>query len=99
VAGSPAEGLPPAAQATFESLRANFRAGLPGRRREIALAANAADRAAALHRLAGAAGSYGFDELGRAAREAEHLARAGDDGPALQSALRAVQAALDAASA
>jgi HPt (histidine-containing phosphotransfer) domain-containing protein len=86
VAPSPADGLPPDARAGFEALRQRFVAGLPERWREIETAPDDRARIAALHRLAGAAGSYGFDELGRAARAAEHLAAAGN-APALAPAL------------
>jgi HPt (histidine-containing phosphotransfer) domain-containing protein len=83
----PADGLPPAAAAGFEALRRRFVAGLRERWQEIEQAPDAAARAAALHRLAGAAGSYGYAELGHAARAAEHLAA----GPALARALAEVE--------
>jgi HPt (histidine-containing phosphotransfer) domain-containing protein len=86
VAPSPADGLPPAARAAYEALRAKFRDGLPARWRDIEQAQDAGTRAAALHRLAGAAGGYGFEALGQAARAAERLA-AGEPGPALEPAL------------
>ena len=86
MAPSPADGLPPAARAGFEALRQRFLAGLPERWREIETAPDGRALAAALHRLAGAAGSYGFDELGRAARAAEHLA-AGGSAPLLAPVL------------
>ena len=44
---------------------------MPARWIEISEATDARARAAALHRLAGAAGGYGLPELGLAAREAE----------------------------
>jgi HPt (histidine-containing phosphotransfer) domain-containing protein len=98
VAPSPADGLPPAARAGFEALRQRFLAGLPERWREIEAAPDDRARIAALHRLAGAAGSYGFDELGRTARAAEHLA-AGGNGPALAQALANLQRLLRDATA
>ncbi len=68
---SPAAGQPAAVQAAFEALRQRFLAGLPARWAEISNAPDAAAQAAALHRLAGAAGGYGLPELGHAARQAE----------------------------
>ena len=67
----PDAGLPPAAVAAFAALRVQFLAGLPRRWAEIAGAADEAQRRAALHRLAGAAGGYGCPQLGEAARHAE----------------------------
>jgi HPt (histidine-containing phosphotransfer) domain-containing protein len=67
-----AHGLSPSGAAAFELLRERFVAGLPQRWQEIA--ASIGDPSAqltALHRLAGAAGSYGLIELGQAARRAE----------------------------
>ena len=95
---APADGLPPEARAGFEALRSRFVAGLPERWQEIAQAPDPAARAAALHRLAGAAGSYGYATLGQAARAAEHLA-AGPPGPALALALAEVDRLLRQASA
>ena len=68
---SPAAGQPAAVQAAFQALRGQFLAGLPQRWAEIESAGSSALRQAALHRLAGAAGSYGFATLGAAARRAE----------------------------
>jgi HPt (histidine-containing phosphotransfer) domain-containing protein len=96
VARLPADGLPPEARAAYEALRGKFREGLPERWREIAQAPGAAARASALHRLAGAAGGYGFEALGQAARAAERLS-AGESGPALAQALAEVQRLLDEA--
>ncbi len=73
-AESPAAGLPPAAAAAFAALRVQFLAGLPRRGAEIASAADDAQRRAALHRLAGAAGGYGCPRLGASARRAEQAA-------------------------
>jgi hypothetical protein len=90
VAPSPADELPPAARGAFEALRTRFLAGLPERWREIDEATDPAARVAALHRLAGSAGSYGCHELGQAARAAEVLA-AGTPGPDLAGALADVR--------
>jgi HPt (histidine-containing phosphotransfer) domain-containing protein len=97
VARAPADGVPPAARAGFEALRRRFVTGLPARWQEIEQAPDPAARAAALHRLAGAAGSYGYEELGQAARAAEHLA-AGADGQAFARALAEVERLLRQAS-
>lgn len=75
VALSPADGQPPAVQAAFALLRARFVAGLPQRWREIEAASSGAALEAALHRLVGAAASFGLHPLGEAARQAETLAR------------------------
>ena len=64
---------PDGAISAFDQLRRRFLAGLPARWEEID-AAEGPVRRAALHRLAGAAGSYGFADLGQAAREAERVA-------------------------
>ena len=85
----PADGLPPASRAVYEALRRKFVAGLPARWQEIEQAPDPATRAAALHRLAGVAGSYGYDELGQAARTAERLSVGAVD-PALARALQEV---------
>ena len=86
MARSPADGLSDPQRAAFEALRARFRAGLSARLAEIEGAA-ASERVSPLHRLAGAAGLYGFDALAEVARQAERLAV---DGPA-----EAFDAALD----
>jgi HPt (histidine-containing phosphotransfer) domain-containing protein len=92
----PGDGLPPQARAVYEALRGKFREGLPERWREIAQAPEPAARTSALHRLAGAAGGYGFEALGQAARAAEQLS-AGEPGPALAQALAEVRRLLDEA--
>ena len=89
---SPAAGMPPAVQAAFQQLREHFLAGLPACWQEIESALPGAAQRDALHRLAGAAGSYGFEALGQAARQAERRRQAGD--PALAAALAALQAEL-----
>lgn len=66
-----ADDLPPAAAAAFLALRAQFLSGLTQRWGEIESATDDTQRRGALHRLAGAAGSYGCPELGLAARRAE----------------------------
>ena len=61
-------------------LRRQFRAGLPERLWRLEAAAAAGDAAALLdeaHRLKGAAGGYGFDELSAAARAVQDALRGG----------------------
>lgn len=82
-------------EAAFAALRLRFVAGLPARWQEIERAPSVAARQEALHRLAGAAGSYGFATLGDAARRAEVSLAAGGE-TALAAALVALKAALDA---
>lgn len=67
----PGADQPLAVQAAFLTLREAFVAGLPQRWVAIEAAASDEQRRQALHRLAGAAGSYGFTTLGEAARAAE----------------------------
>lgn len=75
----------------YAALRRRFLDGLPQRRAAIFAAADDQDRRQALHRLAGAAGSYGFAALGELARQAEvQTAPAG-----IRQALDALEAALD----
>lgn len=62
--------MDPAFAAQFLKIQQTFVAGLPQRLQEIEQAPDATARHAALHRLAGAAGGYGFDELGALARAA-----------------------------
>ena len=96
VAGSPADGQPPAVQAAFAELRGRFVAGLPQRWQEIEAAGSRAALEAALHRLVGAAASFGLVPLGEAARRAETLARR-PAGQALPGQADPVATALDAA--
>ena len=79
----------PADDGAFELLRARFRAGLAERWRRIAQAATPDQCHAELHRLAGTAGSYGYEALGLAARHALEATRAADGAP-LASALEAL---------
>jgi HPt (histidine-containing phosphotransfer) domain-containing protein len=87
-------GLPPAAAAAFAALRARFLSGLPARWTEISTAPNEAACSAALHRLAGAAASFGFAGLGALARQAEQ-APAAQREPLLRELERQVRTALD----
>jgi HPt (histidine-containing phosphotransfer) domain-containing protein len=74
VASSLTEGLSLATLSQFKLLQQHFIAGLPARWQEIDHAAAPEFLQAALHRLAGSAGSYGFDKLSELARQAEALA-------------------------
>ena len=62
----------------FELLRQRFVAGLPARWLEISQAPNQVAQQAALHRLYGSAGSFGFERMGDLAREADRLAASGE---------------------
>lgn len=85
------EGLSPATQAQFEVLQQRFIAGLPARWQEIHGAAVPQTLQAALHRLSGSAGSYGFEGISQRAREAELLATSGSHA-ALAQALTLLEA-------
>lgn len=65
-------------EAAFLALRERFLQRLPERWQEIVSAANAEDAAAAMHRLAGAAGCFGFDALGQCAKLGEAAERGTD---------------------
>lgn len=89
------EGLSPAQLDQFRVLRQRFVAGLPLRRLEIQNAPTWQARQAALHRLAGSAGSYGFERLHQVSLAAEHLS-AGADHDVLARALAALVTEIDA---
>ncbi len=95
VAALPTDGLPQPLQAKFQLLQQRFVLGLPARWCDIADAASTAAVQEALHRLAGAAGSYGFERLSQLARQAEHRALAAE-ASALAEALAALKNELDA---
>ena len=82
----PDEGLPPDIRQRFAVMQRQFVVGLPARWQEIEHAPDAATRQGGLHRLSGSAGSFGFDALGRLARQAELLVP-GDNPAALRQAL------------
>ncbi len=84
------EGLAPTVQARFAALQRHFVAGLPARWLELEAATTAATRQAVLHRLCGAAGSFGLERLSASARAAEELALAGSP-EALAQALARLQ--------
>ncbi|SIQ91148.1 Hpt domain-containing protein [Pseudacidovorax sp. RU35E] len=83
---------PERAGAAYAALRGRFLDGLGARRAAIVEAADEASRLDALHRLAGAAGSYGFAALGELARRAEAARTPGD----MHSALASLTCAIDA---
>lgn len=85
---------PPEPQALaqrFEAIRLQFVRGLVERGRAIDGAADAAQLQAALHQLCGAAGAFGYEELGQRARLALQASQAGEArqlGEALQALRR-----------
>lgn len=81
-------------QQALALLRQRFVAGLPGRWTLIT-SPDPAVRNQALHQLAGAAGAYGLDTLGNAARWAEQCVAAGD-APGLDKALASLHKLLQA---
>lgn len=94
----PFEGQPAAVQAAFLKLRDDFVAGLPQRWADIKGARSDAVRHQALHRLAGAAGSYGFNALGQAARAAAQALTqpaSAENTAAFQSAWQSLRHLLD----
>jgi len=96
--GGPDPGQPPEVQAAFARLRGQFLAGLPMRWWEIETAATPLLQQAALHRLAGASGSFGLPALGSAARRAEALCLAASPA-ALGGAMAHLRQELSAAGA
>lgn len=89
--------FPAERHAAYAALRRRFLAGLAQRRAEIFEAPDAESRHQALHRLAGAAGSYGFLALSELARRAGAQAEACDHGPTLLSLKAALDGLIDAA--
>lgn len=79
-------GMDPAFAAQFLKIQHTFVLGLPQRLQEIHQAPEAHALHVALHRLAGAAGGYGFTDLSQLARKAMEAQQAGDD-TLLQQAL------------
>jgi len=69
----PSVGQSAAVRAGYLRLRSQFLAGLPQRWLEIRQASSPLSLRSALHKLCGAAGSYGFARLSDAARRAESL--------------------------
>jgi len=96
VAASPAEGLSPETLSKFRLLQQRFVMGLPARWTEISAATHQAPLQDALHRLAGGAGSYGFERLSQLAHQAEKHLSSGDSAK-LADTLALLKSALDSA--
>ena len=73
------DGLNPALAEQFRHIRKTFIAGLAKRETEIVEAPSREHFNAALHRLAGAAGAFGFDELSQLARSILGASYRGND--------------------
>ena len=89
------EPMAPEFATRFREIQRNFIAGLPRRLEEIQHATDAAQCHAALHRLAGAAGGYGFAHLGDLARDAMQAIEA-HSRPTLEEAIAQLALAMDA---
>ncbi len=87
------EGMNPAFAEQFLAIQRTFVAGLAQRMHDIMHAPDAQAQHVALHRLAGAAGGYGFSELSLLAREAMDSATAApeDHQAALQRLAQAIE--------
>ncbi|MDH4390579.1 MAG: hypothetical protein QE285_04025 [Aquabacterium sp.] len=72
-------------QQKLQRLQQQFRAGLAGRAQQMRAAASIPDLLGAVHRLVGAAGSYGEEALAAQARHALNLLQ-GASGPAVPAA-------------
>jgi len=90
----PIESTPPSHAHQFEALQRKFVEGLRRRLEEIEAAPDTASQHAALHRLAGAAGAFGYEALGQLARTAMLASR--DTPHQLASALAALYSAIQA---
>ena len=86
--------LPAGTEQAFLRLQWRFVDGLPDRWAAIEAAQDHAQRQALLHRLKGAAGSFGFHALGDAAHRAEEAASRADAW-ALRAALRDISTEID----
>jgi len=101
VPASLTDGLSSDVASKFRVLQHRFVAGLPERWLAISDVGSAAALQDALHRLAGGAGSYGFEQLSHCARAAEQLAAAdnlADLAPALTLLAQAIALAQASAS-
>lgn len=96
MAAAPTDGLSAENFSRFKLLQVRFVQGLPARWRELSAPSSLASRQEALHRLAGGAGSYGFEHISQLAREAEKLSLAGDS-VGVDSALALLKSEIDAA--
>jgi HPt (histidine-containing phosphotransfer) domain-containing protein len=86
--------MDPAFAAQFLKIQKTFVAGLPQRLQAIQHAPDANARHVALHRLAGAAGGYGFGALSVLAREAMEAMQTGQEGAEAQAALGRLEVAI-----
>lgn len=73
------DGFNPALDEQFQHIQKTFIAGLAKRETEIVEAPSREYFNAELHRLAGAAGAFGFDELSQLARSAMESSYRGDE--------------------
>lgn len=80
----------------FDALRDRFLAGLPARIKEMECAKDSAALESVLHRLAGAAGAFGFEEVSDLARAAMQACKARPENVAASEALLHLKAALQA---
>lgn len=90
------DGLSASQLTQFKVLQQRFVAGLPARWLEIQNAETPQARQAALHRLSGSAGGYGFECLRQRAQDAEILS-SGPDGVAWASAVALLQIEIELA--
>lgn len=88
------EALPEGTALAYARMRERFVGGLTARWADIVAADTDAQRQFLLHRMSGAAGSFGCHELGLAAGRAEAAAEAGDRS-ALALALDALSAMIE----
>jgi HPt (histidine-containing phosphotransfer) domain-containing protein len=94
---APSPESPSPAPAALQTLRQRFRDGLPARLSQIEQTADAQLRLLAVHRLVGAAGSYGEADLARAARHCEQglETQAEDAAARLEALLQALRRCMD----
>ncbi len=91
---TPVDPMPPGTEQAFFRVQARFVDGLPDRWAAIQAAQDDPQRQALLHRLRGAAGSFGFVALSAAAHRGEEAASRAD-AVALGSALHAISTEID----
>ena len=86
------DGLNPALAEKFQQIRTTFIAGLANREVEIAEALSREHLNAVLHRLVGAAGAFGFEDLSQLARVAMESSHDDDEVHVKQNLVRLVRA-------
>jgi HPt (histidine-containing phosphotransfer) domain-containing protein len=84
------DGMDPTLQAQFQKIRHTFVKGLPHRLQSMRMATGHDALKMDLHRLAGAAGGYGFPRIGGLARNAMDAAANGTS-IVLESAMHALE--------